>query len=139
MRSSAGGDNCLMLVVFNFYQNFSYVSFNDRQPLLYSFPDYLVVDAEIPVDELIPHFCHVAPWNFYMLLFDFQRDILGRLSNYLKLTNNSTFGFIITYKRVKIHLSSKALYLFYTVNNVLKIKPFTPHTYTTSLRIMSFS
>gem|GEM_PF-5294313 len=62
--------------------------------------------------NLIPHSCHLSPWQLFMSILYILRDILCCFPDYPYLPDHSASRFFVTIKLIKIHFPNEILYVF---------------------------
>ena len=91
----------------SFYQYSDNVRLDRREPFLDGLPHQLMIDAEIEVDQLVPHPRHFAPGNLSMFLADFVGDLLGGFTNDFLFLDHLAGGLIIRLKCLLVQSGNK--------------------------------
>jgi hypothetical protein len=78
-----------------FFQDHGDKLLHRRDILFGGFPQYLMIDPEVFMDEFVSHSSHLFPGNLRMSLLHGERHFLGRFADYLKRSDHCINRFLV--------------------------------------------
>lgn len=94
----------------------------------YGRPDDVEVDRRVPVDEFIAHSGHLGPRHVVVLVTDVVRDVLGRLSHHLEVSEHRVDGLLVLDERLERHPVRESDDFLGRLDDVIELRQGIGHT-----------